>query len=147
MPASGDSINFHGNNLSTIDADLFSRVAFKMTSLDVSHTQIPSQVINKLLLQLIRNSPCNTLKQLTLTGNNIEDLDPNTVAEAVSKLEKIDLSHTNLTSEQVTKVISTVVEFQMKEISLFNIKMDSVDPSLLEQAKDVALINYNFKNT
>jgi len=137
-------INLHGNNFTEVLPSELAKAATNLFSIDLSHTNIPTEVISK-VFESINSCPCNTLRNLILVGNSLESLDPIVMTRAMSKLEKLDLSNSGLTHEQVDSVLAAVAP-PLKELSLFNTKMENVDQKILEKAKDLAFINYRYTN-
>lgn len=137
-------LNLHGNNLKEVSSFELQEAVTNLVSIDLSHTNIPLEVISN-VFEAISNSKFTTLKSLFLAGNSLETLDPEVIAQAMSKLEKLDLSNSGLTPDQLNVVLAAVAH-PMKELSLFNIKMENIDQNSLEKAKDVAFINYRCQN-
>jgi len=135
-------INFHGNNFSSICSAALMDGAIKLQSLDLSHTNIPTEAICK-VFHSISTREENSLRNLVLVGNIMEDLDPEDITQAMNKLEKLDLSSSGLQPHQINTVLAAVGS-PMKELSLYNIKMENINQNILEMAKDVAFINYRY---
>jgi len=133
-------INFHSNNLKEVSSFYLAQAVTKVTSIDLSHTNIPTEMLTNLFAE-IRMTKSSNLRNLVLAGNNMEDLDIAVVTGAISKLERLDLSSSNLSSSQLDTILDAV-DHPLKEFNLFNIKMEHVDQNTLESAKDVAFINY-----
>lgn len=135
-------INFHGNNFSAVTTESLVEGATKLLSLDISHTNIPTEATCK-VFESITTCQDNTLRNLVLVGNSMQALDPNVISQAMQKLEKLDLSSSSLEPHQINTVLSAVCN-PLRELSLFNIKMENIDQEILERAKDVAFINYRY---
>eukprot|EP00092_Neocalanus_flemingeri_P039667 GFUD01043199.1.p1 GENE.GFUD01043199.1~~GFUD01043199.1.p1 ORF type:complete len:563 (-),score=118.93 GFUD01043199.1:254-1942(-) len=138
------NLNLHGNNLHEVSSAELQEAVTNLVSIDLSNTNIPLEVITK-VFEAISNAKFTTLRNLVLVGNSLDTLDPEVIAQAMSKLEKLDLSNSGLSPDQVNELISAVA-YPVKELSLFNIKMENVDQNILERAKDVAFINYRYQN-
>ena len=135
-------INLHGNDFTDVTEDALQDGATKLVSLDLSHTNIHPEVINK-VFGSISSSTSSNLRNLMLVGNSMATVDPVVIVQAMPGLEKLDLSSSDLTPEQVNMVLSAVA-YPMRELSLFNIKMENIDQNFLENAKNVAFINYRY---
>jgi len=135
-------INFHGNNFSSVSSAALTDGATRLHSLDLSHTNIPTEAMCK-VFQSISTREDNCLQNLVLVGNIMDDLDPEEITRAMTKLEKLDLSSSGLLPHQINTVLAAVCS-PMKELSLYNIKMENIDQDILEMAKDVAFINYRY---
>jgi len=138
-------LNLHGNNLKEVSSCELKDAATHLTSMDLSHTNIPPEVTPKVFEAISNCKSSMTLRNLVLVGNDMETLDSKLIVHAMSKLEKLDLSNSGLSTHQLNTVLSAVAH-PMKELSLFNIKMENVDQNILEKAKDVAFINYRYQN-
>merc|ERR1712179_496724 len=125
-------INFHGNNFSSICSAALMDGAIKLQSLDLSHTNIPTEAICKVFHSIS-----------TREENSLRDLVPEDITQAMNKLEKLDLSSSGLQPHQINTVLAAVGS-PMKELSLYNIKMENINQNILEMAKDVAFINYRY---
>ena len=137
-------INLHGNNCSEVVSDYFAQSIKRLESIDLSHTNIPVEAIAEILYSFSCDMK-NTLKYLSLVGNNLENLNSEIIVAALKKLERMDLSNTCLSPEQATAVLDAVGP-SLKELGLFNIKLDMVNQEIVERAKDLAFINYRQKN-
>lgn len=137
-------VNLHGNNCSEVVSDYFAQSIKRLESIDLSHTNIPVEAIAEILYSLSCDMK-NTLKYLSLVGNNLENLNSEIIVAALKKLERMDLSNTNLSPEQATTVLDAVGP-PLMELGLFNIKLDMVNQEIVERAKDLAFINYRQKN-
>jgi len=135
-------INFHGNNFSSVSSAALTDGATRLHSLDLSYTNIPTEAMCK-VFQSISTCEDNCLQNLVLVGNIMDDLDPEDITRAMTKLEKLDLSSSGLQPHQINTVLAAVCS-PMKELSLYNIKMENIDQDILEMAKDVAFINYRY---
>jgi len=135
-------INFHGNNFSSVSSAALTDGATRLHSLDLSHTNISTEAMCK-VFQSISIREDNCLQNLVLVGNIMDDLDPEEITRAMTKLEKLDLSSSGLQPHQINTVLAAVCS-PMKELSLYNIKMENIDQDILEMAKDVAFINYRY---
>jgi len=135
-------INFHGNIFSTVCTDNLVEGATKLNSLDLSHTNIPTEAISK-VFESISSCKNNSLRNLALVGNTMADLEPEVIAHVIPYLEKLDLSSSGLSSCQINTILGAVCP-PMRELSLYNIKMENIDQNILEKAKDVAFINYRY---
>ena len=135
-------INFHGNNFSSVCSAALMDGATRLHSLDLSYTNIPTEAMCK-VFQSVSTREDNCLQNLVLVGNIMVDLDPEEITRAMTKLEKLDLSSSGLQPHQINTVLAAVCS-PMKELSLYNIKMENIDQDILEMAKDVAFINYRY---
>jgi len=135
-------INFHGNNFSSVSSAALTDGATRLHSLDLSYTNIPTEAMCK-VFQSVSTREDNCLQNLVLVGNIMDDLDPEEITRAMTKLEKLDLSSSGLQPHQINTVLAAVCS-PMKELSLYNIKMENIDQDILEMAKDVAFINYRY---
>jgi len=88
-------INFHGNNFSSVCSAALTDGVTRLHSLDLSHTNIPTEAMCK-VFQSISTREDNCLQNLVLVGNIMDDLDPEEITRAMTKLEKLDLSSSGL---------------------------------------------------
>merc|ERR1711936_685608 len=137
-------LNLHGNNLKDVSSLEVENAITKLISVDLSHTNIPLEVIAQ-VFKALSSSKFTKLRNIVLAGNNLENIDVKVIAGALTNLDKLDLSSSELSTSQLNTILSAVVP-PLKELSLFNIKMENVAQDILEAAKDVAFINYRCKS-
>ena len=135
-------INLHGNIFTDVSTETLQDGATKLVSLDLSHTNLPPEVI-KQVFESTSSCTSSILRNLVLVGNSMDTVDPEVIVRAMPRLEKLDLSSSCLTPEQINTVLSAVA-YPMRELSLFNIKMENIDQNILEKAKDIAFINFRY---
>jgi len=83
------------------------------------------------------------LKRIEIRGNNFSSLQPQILAQAVSKLEEVDLSDNMLTSDQAEAIFSAVGRNllpKVRKLSLGNNDLNSVDSVLM--GKGVNKVEY-----
>ena len=89
------------------------------------------------------------LTVLRFDNNNISSVDPQLLARAVSNIEHVHLESTDLTTEQVIKIVQMLAtdHSKTKVLNLANNDLASVDPELLEagikQLKELNLFQTN----
>ena len=136
-------INFHGNNLSSVCGDSLAELALRLDSLEVSQTGLTEAALSSLLTR-ITSSP-SRLRSLTLAGISLASLSPESVSLLLlnNKLERLDLSNCDLSPAQLNSLLS-LVRPPLREISLFNVKMEELDKDILRRANSQVFINHRY---
>ena len=136
-------INFHGNNLSSVTGDSLALLALRLDSLEVSQTGLTEASIISLLTR-ISTSP-SSLKSLTLAGISLAGLSPESLSLLLlsGALERLDLSNCHLSPAQLNCLLRSVGA-PLREISLFNVKMEELDKDILMRANSQVFINHRY---
>ena len=136
-------INFHGNNLSAVTGESLALLALRLDSLEVSQTGLTEVSITSLLTR-ISASP-SRLRSLTLAGISLASLSPDSLSLLLlsGALERLDLSNCNLSPTQLNCLLRSVGP-PLREISLFNVKMEELDIDILRRANSQVFINHRY---
>ena len=136
-------INFHGNNLSSVSGDSLASLALRLDSLEVSQTGLSEATITSLLTR-ITTGP-SRLRSLTLAGISLASLSPDSgvLLLLTRKLERLDLSNCHLSPGQLNCLLDCVGP-PLREISLFNVKMEELDKDILSRANSQVFINHRY---
>ena len=94
-----------GNDLEHVDATAIATVATKVESLNIAKTEI-SRKQAKEIFKAIARSP-GALKNLNMDSNDLREVDPKVMADAVNKLEKVCFSDMPLLTQRQMRVILT----------------------------------------
>ena len=136
-------INFHGNNLSAVSGDSLAWLALRLESLEVSQTGLSEASLTSLLTSLT-SSP-SRLRSLTLAGISLASLSPESVSLLLltPRLERLDLSNCSLSPGQLNSLLGSVGP-PLREISLFNVKLEDLDKDILSRANSQVFINHRY---
>ena len=147
LAASGETklkkINFHGNNLSSLSGDSLAWLALRLDSLEVSQSGLSETSVSSLLTR-ITSSP-SRLRSLTLAGISLASLSPESVSLLVlsPRLERLDLSNCSLSPGQLNSLLGSVGP-PLREISLFNVKLEDLEKDILSRANSQVFINHRY---
>ena len=105
MPTSNLKIlNMSGNSLSSLDSHVMANVISKLEVVNLDSCHVPS-VVGASAIFAALDMPTSKLRSLSMRGNNLADVDARLLANAVNKLETVDILDTNLTSHQITHIL------------------------------------------
>merc|ERR1712080_504656 len=78
------------------------------------------------------------LKKLNLQENNLSLVDPEVLVSVLSYIDDVDLSLTNLTGQQISRILVMIQEnTKLKKLALWgNDAIAEVDPDIIEMAKE-----------
>ena len=100
-------LNLQGNDLE--DAQSLPLMATKIESLNISKTELSSRQAED-IFKAIEHSP-GALKNLNIDSNDLREVDPQVMAEAVNKLEMVCLSDMpKLTKTQMREILKSALE-------------------------------------
>jgi len=108
-----------GNDLEQVDATVIARAVTKIESLNIAQTELSSKQAEE-IFKAIAPSP-GVLKNLNMDSNDLKEVDPKVMADAVNKLEKVCFSDMPfLTQSQMTMILIQAVEkgTSLKELTI-----------------------------
>ena len=132
QPTSLTALCLHGNSLATADPNTLAAAAISLNSLDVSNCLLTKDTATSLFMAL-PSVNCK-LKMLTMLGNRLGEVEAEALQAAVSSLERLDLSSTALTAEQLEAVLEAAAP-PLKELSLFSLDLSAVKEGVLRRAE------------
>ena len=129
------SLNISGNDLSRLEAGQLARSVARLQEIFLLNTRLTSTQAEMILAEIASSS--SPLRGLYLGDNNLASVSPALLARAVGRLRTVSLDDTNLSSEQVTSVLSHIA--QCDDTNLRNLDMMGmgVDINLLPLPADV----------
>ena len=129
------SLNISGNDLSRLEAGQLARSVARLQEIFLLNTRLTSTQAEMILAEIASSS--SPLRGLYLGDNNLASVSPALLARAVGRLQTVSLDDTNLSSEQVTSVLSHIA--QCDDTNLRNLDMMGmgVDINLLPLPADV----------
>ena len=134
-------------NLCTVSPSILAGTVWRLEEVNLYHTTLTPHQVSAVFLLLNKSSH---IKSLNLTGNSLSSVDSNILSNTVSKLEKVALYNTKLTSQQVCALFRALqANTQMKSLNLGENDLSSVEPKLLARgiSKLEMLDLYNTKLT
>eukprot|EP00092_Neocalanus_flemingeri_P107008 GFUD01137328.1.p1 GENE.GFUD01137328.1~~GFUD01137328.1.p1 ORF type:complete len:540 (-),score=127.36 GFUD01137328.1:120-1739(-) len=84
-------------DLSHINPDLFAKALTKLETVQISDACLTSDQLEALVKYMNKES---NIKELGIANNDVSEIDPEEFAKAMNKLEKLDLSGTNLGDQE-----------------------------------------------
>eukprot|EP00092_Neocalanus_flemingeri_P035207 GFUD01038311.1.p1 GENE.GFUD01038311.1~~GFUD01038311.1.p1 ORF type:complete len:532 (-),score=131.81 GFUD01038311.1:66-1661(-) len=84
-------------DLSHIDPDLFGKALNKLETVQISDACLASDQLEALVKYMNKES---NIEELGIANNDVSEIDPEEFAKAMNKLEKLDLSGTNLGDQE-----------------------------------------------
>jgi len=129
--------------VSWLDPELLSNVILRMETVYMTWCQMSTDQANAIFTALNINE--SKLKTFHLSHNNLSSVCPEVLATTVSKLETVDLSWTEVNSDQVESLLTAVRDefardgkVRLKSLNLSHNKLGMVDSDLMAEA--VALL-------
>jgi len=125
-------LNISYNNLSRLSVVLSARAVSRLATLDVSYTALtPDQAVT--ILTAV--SEGYTLTKLYLGGNDLSLVEPVLLAHVVTKLESLDVRHTDLITKQVETVLGAICQgSRMRNLDISGNVLSGVDPEIVARA-------------
>ena len=104
-PGKLKKLMLEGNDLENVDVAAFARLATRVESLNIAKTEISRKQAEE-IFKAIACSP-GALKKLNMDSNDLREVDPKVMADAVNKLEKVCLSDMPLLTQRQMRMILT----------------------------------------
>ena len=122
-------LNISDNNLSEVEPELLAKTVIKLKKLDIRYTDITKQQASVILTAI---SEGRRLTDLNIGFNDLREVCPELMAKAVTNLEILDVTFTDLTQQQATAIITTISNgSKLIELHIFGDDLSGVDPKLL----------------
>ena len=118
-PGKLKNLILQGNDLQSVDGRVIARMATKIESLNIAKTELSSSQAEE-IFKAIADSP-GVLKDLNMDSNDLREVDPKLMADALNKLEKVWLSDMPLlTQGQMRMILTQALEkgTALKELSI-----------------------------
>jgi len=139
-PTSLTSLCLHGNSLAAADPKSLAAAAINLNSLDISNCLLTKDTATCLFIAL-SSGKCR-LRTLTMLGNRLGEVEVEALqALSVSCLQRLDLSSTALTAEQLEAVLEAAAP-PLKELSLFSLDLSSVTEGVLKRAETRVFVSH-----
>ena len=123
------SLKICGNNLAAVTPLLLATAVTKMEIVDIRCTELTSEQCKALFTAINEGSQ---LRSLDIGFHNLSTVTPLLLATAVPKLEIVDISYTELTSEQCDALFSAINEgSQLRSLQIRMNNLSTVSPLLL----------------
>ena len=118
-PGKLKKVILQGNDLEHVDAGAIARMATKIESVNIAKTELSTKQAEE-IFEAIADSP-GVLKNLNMDSNDLREVDPKVMADAVNKLEKVCFSDMPLlTQRQMRMILAQALEkgTALKELSI-----------------------------
>jgi len=127
-----ETLNVHGANLRLLHSSILTEAVNHLICVDLWKTQLTTNQC----VDLLQNLPLsNTLEYLNLGHVNLSQVPPHLLANAFRNLYRVNLTQTNLTSEQCSLLISSLgTNYKLKDINMTYVNLRDVDPKRLARA-------------
>ena len=133
------NLDLWGNNLVGVPAAILAMAVGRLKTVNLESTQLTINQSVK-VLDIIPSSA--TLNNLDLWGNNLSAVPADILAMVVGRLETVNLSYTQLTTNQCVKVLESIPPTRLTNLYLYGIDLSGVPADLL--AKNVGRLKiYN----
>jgi len=86
-------------DLSSVEPELLARAVVQLEEVDLRYTRLTTNQVNTIFTSMTGN--CK-LKTLRVCGNDLSTVEADVLAQAVTKVEEVDMSNCGLTPQQVT---------------------------------------------
>jgi uncharacterized protein YjbI with pentapeptide repeats len=126
------NMNLRKVNLSGVDPVLLANAVCRLQTVYLGRTDLTSQQCVQLLEKSLTST---TLVNMNLYGVNLSEVDPELLANAVCRLQTVDLGETRLTYQQCVKLMEkSVSSTTLVKVSLYGDDIDEVPTDLLARA-------------
>ena len=122
-------LNIVENNMSGVDPGLLAKAVANLKTLDIGSTELTQQQASAILSGVNEGSK---MIALNIGENNLSEVDPGLLAKAVTNLEILDVSRTELTQQQVAAILTAVTEgCRLTTLGINGNNLSRVGPELL----------------
>ena len=123
------------NEVNSVDAKLLGQAVNQLEEVDLYDTKLTTQQAENILVAIITSSK---LKVLNIQNNKLSSVDPDIMAKAVNKLDSVEMYNTDLTQQQITKILSrSLVKTSLDHIAMGNGQGQGFNRELFKQAMKV----------
>jgi len=119
-------------DLSNVDKNVLAKGIVKLTEVDLGKTNLGKEQLECLLDALSTATPL-CLKTICMGHTNLTDVTPTLLSSSITRLEKADLSWTNLNNSQLIRLVTSIVHSPscLSSMSLAGVKLSTLPPLLL----------------
>jgi len=137
-------LDLSANNLSSVEPELFARVMTRLEDVNLCCTDISNDQKQAFFVAMSENSK---LKKLDLSCNNLSSVEPGLFARAMTRLEDVNLSYTDITDEQAQALFTALCRNSpLKALDLHKNNLSSVEPRLFARGMS-RLVNVTLCDT
>jgi len=127
------TLDLSGIDLSLVDADILAKGVTQLEEVGLEDTKLTPQQVTSICTTLTGNSK---LKRLNLGFMALSSLNAHILACAITKLEQVHLTKTDLIPEQAEEIFAALdscieQESRLKELKIGSNNLSSVDPDVL----------------
>lgn len=127
-------ISLRNVNLSSVDISLVSLATSRLTKADLEYTMLTPDQVSGILLESLSS---DNLLDLDLSYNTLSFVPPELLSRAVSRLRRVGLKFTKLSTDQATSLINASLDStSLQDISLYRVNLSDVPFHLLMAAKN-----------
>lgn len=99
--------------LPAVRSSILSSAIIKVESVNLSWTDLTQHQLSRLFSQIVETEAAElSLQELDVFGNNLSSMEPESLARALLRLEKVNLYGLGLTAAQVTAIITGIAHSQ-----------------------------------
>jgi len=110
------TLDLWGNNLSSADAGILAQAVTQLEKVELGYTRLTPQQVEAIFAALDTSSQ---MKILRIRSNNLSSVDPDVLARGVNKLETVDMRDTDLTEQQITRILTqSLLTTNLKELDM-----------------------------
>jgi len=122
------------NNLSSVAPGLFVKAITRLEDVSLHGTNLTDNQYQALFSAISQNVQ---MKNLDLYCNNLSSVEPDILATAITRLEDVDLQVTELSTEQLTKILELLQEdTKLKKLLLQGNNFAGVDLGIIRNASE-----------
>ena len=122
---------FEYQGLHNVAPRVFSTALNKLKVVDLSQVLVDQSQCRALLEAIAKDT---NIEHLDISSNNLANIEPNMLAEAINKVRKVDISDTNLTTNQVEQILRGIGTSKLQDLDIDQNNLKEISPELLATA-------------
>jgi len=125
------------NNLSGVETEALARGVVQLEEVNLIHTKLTTEQITSIFTNITRVD--TKLKKLHMKWIDLSGVEPQALARGVVQLEEVNLTFTELTTEQMTSILTNVAreEAKLKKLFMRENNTFNVEPDVIRRAQNI----------
>merc|ERR550519_1328518 len=130
------SISITEIDMSTANPKLLARVLSKLEQVTLIANNLANQQVQQLFTKINQN--CSKLSHLDLSDNDLSAVDPDDLANVVNNIEEVHLEDTDLSTDQITAVLTRAqANTKLEKLAILGNRISEVELAIITRAKEI----------